>query len=82
MTPRRLAGFTRQEQCDSIVQREIERLLSLAIGSTEALDSLVSYLRTLPKRKRSIPGLNRIDDIISGNYRRFSNQNWHHSVSV
>jgi hypothetical protein len=55
----------------------IEQWLSMATGSAEALDSLVSYLRTLPEAEQIDPGLGWIGRIIAGNYGRFSNQSWH-----
>jgi hypothetical protein len=61
----------------SEVSSEIEQWLSLATGSAEALDSLVSYLRTLPEAEQVDPGLRWVDRIIAGDYRRFSNQSWH-----
>ena len=61
----------------SEIRAETEQWLSMATGSTEALDSLVSYLRTLPETEQIDPGLGWIDRIIAGNYGQFSNQSWH-----
>jgi hypothetical protein len=59
------------------VRPEIEQWLALATGSSEALDSLVSYLRTLPAAQQIDPGLNWVDHIIAGRYSGFSSQTWH-----
>jgi hypothetical protein len=59
------------------VRSEVEQWLPLATGSVEALDSIVSYVRTLPSEQQVDPGLTWVDSIIRGRYDRFSGQTWH-----
>jgi hypothetical protein len=59
------------------VRSEVEQWLPLATGSVEALDSIVSYLRTLPREQQIDPGLAWVDSIIAARYDRFSGRTWH-----
>ena len=59
------------------VRSGVEQWLPLATGSVEALDSIVSYLRTLPPEQQVEPGLTWVDSIIAGRYDPFSGQTWH-----
>jgi len=59
------------------VRSEVEQWLPLATGSVEALDSIVSYLRTLPPGQQVEPGLDWVVSIVADRYDRFSGQTWH-----
>jgi len=51
--------------------------LGSKVTIVEALDSIVSYLRTLPPDQQVDPGLTWVDGIVAGRYDRFSGQTWH-----
>ena len=71
-----LAGASSDWAPLGTVRPTIEEWLPLVVGSPEALDDLIGYLRTLTYEEQVDPGLTWVTTIISGDHNRFAGRSF------